>query len=494
MAFITIDLGTTNIKVTAFSDCFEPLCHESEKVLYQGTETQVEFDAALYFDHLLYAISRVAAPLHEPVRQIVLTGQAESLVVLDDKYQPMRPAISWLDTRSSAECEDLKKAFPEEKAYRITGQPANTPTWPITKILWLKKHEPRLFQRANRYVLLKDYILYRLTGILLGEYSIYNFSYYFDINKKDYWMDMLNWCGIRRDQLPDLVEPCTVIGPILKQIAGQAGLDCQTTVNIGTLDHFAGMIGTGNIKKGIISESTGTVLTLATFSEKPILTSSRIPCHCGPFADSYVLLPVCESGGISLDWFKESFAENLSYEDINQRVAQKKRPGDLIFLPFLTGTNSPDYEQTAKGVFYGLRLHHDQTDCALAVMEGVAYLLYRNLICLKQNGIEADRIITTGGGSRSAIWCQLKADLTGYSFSVPVQTEAASLGCALIGAVTSGLIKDYAEGVDKAVSMKRTYTPALTHAYQPQIRLSDKLFEQLIPVFHLDAQMKEESG
>jgi xylulokinase len=490
MAFITIDLGTTNIKVTAFSDELNEIGHESDKVIYQSRGNQVEFDPELYFELLIKSMSRIVPLIKENVRQIILTGQAESLVVLDDNGKPLRAAISWLDTRSSRECEEIKGAFPEAMAYQITGQPANTPTWPITKILWLKKHERQLFDTAAKFVMLKDYIQYRFSGILLGEYSIYNFTYYFDLHTKDYWHELLDWCKIRRNQLPDLVEPCTTVGTLLAGIADHLGLDCTTTINIGTLDHFAGMIGTGNIQKGIISESTGTVLSLATLIDRPSMNGECIPCHYGPFTDSYVLLPVCESGGVSLEWLKSQMAENMSYEEINELAKARKGPSGILFLPFLTGSNAPDYNQEAKGVMYGIKLHHDKIDCALAVMEGVAYLLQRNLASLKKIGIKADRIITTGGGSKSDIWCQIKADMTGCSFVIPAQTEAASLGCAIIGAQATGIVRDYQQGVEQYVSTQKTYVPERSHDYQDQVCLYNLLYEQMIPVFNLNARLK----
>ncbi|MDW7659236.1 MAG: FGGY family carbohydrate kinase [Bacillota bacterium] len=491
MAFITIDLGTTNIKVTAFSDALNEIGHESEKVTYQCRGNQVEFDPDLYFEILVQSIYRIVPLVNEKVRQVILTGQAESLVVLDDKGKPLRAAISWLDTRSSRECEEIKKAFPESLAYQITGQPANTPTWPITKMLWLKKHEAQLFERAAKYVLLKDYIQYRLSGQLLGEYSIYNFSYYFDITKKVYWHELLDWSGIRRQQLPDLVEPCTTVGSLLPSIADTLGLDRTTCVNIGTLDHFAGMIGTGNIERGIISESTGTVLSLATLTDRPILSSERMPCHYGPFAGSYVMMPVCESGGISLEWFWSKIVGKRNFQQIDAQSARLQRPSEILFLPYLTGTNSPDYNQDARGVFYGLKLNHDRIDCALAVMEGVAWLLYRNLKCLDNIGIRADRVITTGGGSKSAIWCQIKADMTGCSFMVPAQTEAASLGSALIGAVASGVIKNYHQGLKQTLFMKKTWQPTATEQYRRQVHRYETLYEQLQPVFKQDARLQQ---
>jgi sugar (pentulose or hexulose) kinase len=227
-----------------------------------------------------------------PLRQIVLAGQAESLIPLDGAGGPLGPGISWLDMRSTAECVELQERFPRECTYRITGQPSIIPTWPITKMLWLKRNEPERFARTATYLLLKDYVQYRLTGRLAGEFSIYSFSHYFDVTRKAYWREILDACGVRQGQLPRLVEPCTVLGPILPEVAASLGVNAEARVNVGTLDHCAGMIGTGNIAPGAVSESTCTVLSIATLADAPLMRERadlRLPCHYGPYKDTYVL-------------------------------------------------------------------------------------------------------------------------------------------------------------------------------------------------------------
>jgi sugar (pentulose or hexulose) kinase len=489
MGFITIDLGTTITKAAIFNDDLSLCAIESDQVVYDLKNGWVELDPDDYFKHITQLILRLKPKMTEKIRQIILTGQAETLVVLDASGNPLRKAVSWQDSRSIHECEELRNIFPEEKSYEITGQPANMTTWPVTKILWLKRNEPEIFKAAAKFVLLKDYIEYRFSGKLAGEYSIYSFSYYFDIQKKDYWDDILEYCGVRRHQLPELVDPCTIIGKILPAVALRLGLDPDINVNIGTLDHFAGMIGSGNIREGMISESTGTVVTLATMVDKPFLTRERIPCHHGPFHSSYVLLPVCESGGTCLEWFRRNFAADLSFAELDRLASQRPLPGELSFLPYLAGINSPDYSTAAKGVFYGIRLNHDRVDFALAVMEGVAFLLYQNLECFQKIGIYANHIIATGGGAKSDIWCRIKAGLTGYPFYVPVQSEAASLGCALIGAVTSGLYENYQQAVQSSVLMNKQYLPSHSDQYRTKRRLYEALYQSLSPVFIIDTNL-----
>jgi len=487
MGFIAIDLGTTNIKVAAFSDQLENLWLESENVVYLKKDNFVEFDAQAYFETVLAVIQRCCQKSFDefpyPVRQIILTGQAESLVAIDDAGKPLRNAISWLDMRSREECDELKDIFDPEICYRTTGQPEIIPTWPITKILWLRKNEPETYKRVSRYLLLKDFIQYKLTGKIAGEFSIYNFSHYFNITGKKYWQEILSYCGVTLDQLPPLVEPCTVLGPVTTRIAQQVGFNPQAQVNVGTLDHFAGMIGTGNIREGIISESTGTVLSIATMVLKPVFGEVHVPLHYGPFKDTYVFLPVCESGGISLEWFKNNFLSGYSYRQIDEEALSKTIPNELIFLPYITGVNAPDFNPNATGVFYGIQMKHDPFDFALAIMEGVSHLLKKNMDYIEKAGFRTEMIISTGGGAKSALWSQMKADITQHTVAIPQNEEAACLGAAMIGAVSDGIFPNYEAAVAKCVTIKKTYVPQPAGKYLKKHALFNLMFEQSLPVF-----------
>ncbi|TFG58759.1 MAG: hypothetical protein E4H36_15085 [Spirochaetales bacterium] len=491
MSIVSVDLGTTNIKVMLFGDDLSVRATVSENVRYERKENFVEFYPREYFDNLAAAIRKIletAAGMKEPVRTIILTGQAESLVTLDKTGNPLGRGISWLDMRSDAECKELTDTFPADITYPITGQPAIIPTWPVTKILWIKKHEPERFASVWKYLMLKDYILFELTGKLAGEFSIYNFTHYFDIRKKTFWDDILKYAGIRRDQLPDLVEPLTDIGSLTPETGRVLELGPETSVNVGTLDHFSGMIGTGNIEGGIISESTGTVLSLATLLDKPLFTEDKMPCHYGPFKDSYVLLPVCESGGISLEWYKKTFLPRISFDDMNSELEKRRMPKDLIFLPYIIGVNAPEYNADATGVFYGIRAQHDAYDFCWAVMEGVCHLLKKNMNFFEKAGIRAERIISTGGGARSAFWNQLKADITGYEIAVPENEEAACFGVAMAAAAAKGLVSDLESAVREHVSMKKTYKPAAPERFAGRHEVFNTLYKRLQAVYELSAK------
>ena len=479
--YIGVDLGSTNIKAAIYDKNFNLVDRQSRPVNYIRENGFVEFDAYVYCRDLIGLLADMVEKNHvAKIRQIAFTGQAESLVVLGHHGRPLMNAISWMDERSVEECKVLAEKFDAATCEARTGQMAVLPTWPATKILWLKNNRPDIYEKADCYMLLKDYIVYCLTGEKVADMSIATFSFYFDIYNKCYWKEMLEAIGVPERKLPRLCEPCTVAGSLTPDVAEQMGLSTETKVNVGTLDHFAGMIGTGNIEKGGITLSTGTVMALATMSTAEEGKNTGIAMHYGFIPDTYVMLPVVESGGVSLEWFRRSCMK-CDYDEMNATLA-KREPNDLLFLPYLVGTSAPEFDGDANGVFWGLRQEHDAIDMAGAVMEGVSFVLRKNCQHIAGNGVELKSIIATGGGAKSAIWCQMQADITGLPVSIPKEKEAACLGAALIAAVSDGRFESYADGVHACVELTHSYQPHPTDRLETKYRRFNALYKAALEI------------
>jgi xylulokinase len=475
-----IDLGSTNIKIAIYSEDFKLIDRQSRPVEYIRENGFVEFDAVTYCQILTDLLTAMVAENGiKAIRQIAFTGQAESLVVLGADGKPLMNAISWMDERSTEECKLLEQQFPHEVCEAVTGQMAVLPTWPATKILWLQKNRPEIYGAADTYMLLKDYVVYYLTGEKKSDMSIATFSFYFDIYKKCYWTEMLDAIGVKLSQLPELVEPCSVAGTLLPGLV--PGLEPDTAVNVGTLDHFAGMIGAGNILPGGVTLSTGTVMAMTVMADESMAHNTGIAMHYGFLPDTHIMLPVVESGGVSLEWFHRTCMKNVSYDEMNATLARRER-NDLLFLPYMVGTNAPEFDADAKGVFWGLRQEHDNIDMAGAIMEGVAYVLQKNLVHIHNNGIRLNNIIATGGGAKSPIWCQLYADITGLPVRIPTEKEAACLGAAMIAAVADGKYADFTEASKELVTFTHEYTPHPCEHFERKFRRFCKLYDAALEI------------
>jgi xylulokinase len=484
---ISLDLGTTNVKVVLYNSKLEEINIHSLKVKYSTKGDFVEFDPESYWVLCKESIKNSIKSAGIDPKSVVsmsITGQAEALILLDSKYRPLRMAISWMDERSKEECEILSSRFKREEGYRVTGLPEMITTVPISKILWIKRNEPEVFKKTRKFILIKDFIIFKLTHRFVSEYSTYSFSYYFDIVKKTYWQEILDYVNVKTDQLPELIEPGETAGRVSDEIAEEFNFSKTAEVNTGALDHFAGMIGVGNVREGILSETTGTVLAMAMLTKAPQINEFSQPCHCSALKNSYVLLPVCESGGVSLEWFRNNFFDSINYDTLNREIKNVLRTdSDLIFLPYITGVNSPEFNPNASGVFYGIRSKHGRADFARSVMEGITFLLKKNVEYLEKMGVVVTNIISLGGGSKSALWNQMKADITGKDILIPANKEATSFGAAILAAVKSGFYKSIEEVVDKLIYIKDTFRPEATEFYEKNYNKFLSIYDNLTAVF-----------
>jgi xylulokinase len=219
---------------------------------------------------------------------------------------------------------------------------------------------------------------------------------------------------------------------------------------------------------------------MATMCGQPTPKSCGSAMHYGFLPDTWVLLPVAESGGVSLEWFRRSCMQ-VDYDKMNEELASRT-PNELLFLPYLVGTNAPEFDAEATGVFWGLRQEHDSIDMAGAVMEGVSFVLRKNCEHIAQKGVKLTQIIATGGGAKSPIWCQMQADITGLPVSIPKEKEAACLGAALIGAVSDGRFESYSQAVHACVQLTHTYEPHPTDRLERKYRRFNALYKAALEI------------
>jgi sugar (pentulose or hexulose) kinase len=207
---------------------------------------------------------------------------------------------------------------------------------------------------------------------------------------------------------------------------------------------------------------------MAAMAEEPVPRDSGVAMHYGFQPDTHVMLPVVESGGVSLEWFRRTCMPQVDYAELN-RVLEERKPTDVLFLPYLVGSNAPEFDPGATGVFWGLRQEHDAFDMARAVMEGVAFVLRKNCEEITAKGTVLKEIVATGGGAKSAVWCQMQADITGLPIRIPAEKEAACIGAAMIAALADGRYAELEEALC-AVAMKEEYlpnpTPEMEKKYQ----------------------------
>lgn len=498
-----IDVGTTELKAVLFNeDGEEVAASRAEYSLYIPEPDIVELDAEEYWNSCRKVISEIlniSKINPREIRSIAISSQGETLIPVDREGEPLRRAIVWLDNRSKNESEIIRKRFGIDTIFKITGQPEVVPTWPATKILWLRKNEPEIFNKAHKYLLVEDFIIFKLTGVFATEYSLVSSTLMFDISKEDWWDEMLEFIGINREQLPELKPSGEAVGNITERASGETGLSTNTVVATGALDQAAGAVGTGNIKPGIITESTGTALALLATVESPTYDPKRrVPCHHHVAPKKYLLIPWCPTAGAVLRWFRDEFGQyeieaakkmRVNAYDLLTLEASKVPAGSdgLIILPHFMGAGAPEFDPHAKGIMFGLTLKHSKAHVIRAILESIAFMIRRNIELLEELGIRVEEIRSIGGASRSTLWNQIKTNVTSKQVITLQIEEAASLGAAILAGVADGLFKSIEEGCKTMVKLKGKYEPQLEgrEVYEKLYKVYCKLYDHVKELFPL---------
>jgi xylulokinase len=281
---------------------------------------------------------------------------------------------------------------------------------------------------------------------------------------------MLEQLGIREDQLPEIRESGEAVAPLLPEIARELGLTTNLMICTGALDQSAGAMGVGNVREGMISENIGAALAICVPVNKPVFDpNQQMPLHYFPLPDTY-MIHTFTNGGMTLRWFRDLFCQaelnvgGLSgmdaYDIIGKEAAQVPPGSDgLIMLPHLAGSLAPDVKSSAKGVFYGFTLLHKKGHFARAIMESLAYIVRRNLEVLEGMGIQVSEIRSLGGGSKSPVWNQIKADVLGCKLMTMTTKEAACLGAAILAGKAVGLFPSVYEAIEGMSHVKEEFFP-----------------------------------
>ena len=499
---LAFDLGTTALKCALHDLDGAVIAKASEEYqLITPDADSVEMEVETYWQAFKSAVARVLKESGvEPaeIRALGVSAQGETLILVDRHGKPLRRAIVWLDNRAQQEADQLGDTFGHRHAFEITGQVKLVPTWPASKILWLRKHEPEIIDRVGKFLLIEDYFLYRLTGEYVCEGSLVTSTCYWNFRTRKWWREMLEELHISEDQLPQYCESGEVVGKILPDIAYELGLSPDTVACTGALDQACGAIGVGNIKPGIFSENTGAALAICATVNGPVLDpQDQMPCHYHGLPGLY-MLHTFTSGGIVMRWFRDEFAgpemrvsrsSGLDAYDLIGMEAARVQPGSegLVMLPHLQGAMAPEANPKASGVFFGFTLRHGRGHFTRAIMEGVGFIVRRNIEVIEGLGVPVDEIRALGGGARSRLWKQMEADIVGRPVLTTTNEEAATLGAAILAGKAVGLYSSVEEAAGRMVQIQERFEPneANRTVYDDTFGTYIKLYDALCPLFEM---------
>lgn len=507
MAYLLgIDIGTSGTKTVLFDLAGNTVAsHTSEYPLYQPHIGWAEQQPEDWWNAVVESIGKViqkSGIKNTEIKGVGLSGQMHGMVLLDENNKVLRPAIIWCDQRTQAECDQITSIIGKERLIEITANPALT-GFTASKIMWVKNHEPQVFEKVKKILLPKDYIRFCLTGEYATEVSDASGMQLLDVPKREWSKEVLQKLGILYEWMPTVYESQEVSGSVTNSAASLTGLAKGTPVVGGAGDQAAGAVGNGVVEKGIISSTIGTSgVVFAHLDEVSIDPNGRVHTFCHAVPGKWHMMGVTQGAGLSLKWMRDQFcgeerelAQHLGidpYVFMNQEAEQAKPGCDgLIFLPYMMGERTPHLDPYAKGVFFGLSAAHRRQEMIRSVMEGVSYSLLDCLEIIRQMGAPITEVRASGGGGRSALWRQIQADMFGTDIVTINSSEGGALGVALLAGVGIGEYKSVPEACSAVIKRNTVQKPIKDNQaiYQSYYAIFKALYPALKPSYSAVARI-----
>lgn len=412
-------------------------------------------------------------------------GQMHGLVALDSDDTVIRPAILWNDGRTAAETEWLNTQVGRERLSALTANIAFA-GFTAPKLLWMKAHEPERFARTARIMLPKDYINFRLTGVHACDYSDASGTLLLDVAHRQWSDEMLELCGIRPAQMPELFESYEIIGTLLPAVARAFGLPADVKVVAGAGDNAAAAVGTGTVNDGVCNISLGTSGTIFIASDR-FRVDPNNALHAFAHANGGYHLMACMLSAASCNrWLCESILRTSDYaaeqRDISDKMLGRNH---TFFLPYLMGERSPINDTKARGTFTGITMDTTRADMVQAVLEGVAFAIRDSFEVAGSLGLCLQRSRLCGGGARSPLWQRILANVLNITLELPQTEEGPGYGGAMLAMVGTGAYDSVASCAQALVRMRQTVAPeaALVERYEERYAKFRKIYPSMKMLF-----------
>lgn len=490
--FLGIDVSTTGAKALLIDDkgavvatATTPLTLSTPKPLWS------EQDPHEWWSGTAKSIRSVlveAGAKGSDVAAIGLTGQMHGLVLLDADRKVLRPAILWNDQRTARECDEIRTRMGGREALvRVTGNDALT-GFTAPKILWVRTHEPAVYDKARLVLLPKDYVRLRLTGVAAMDKADGSGTLLFDLAARNWSKEVLSKLEIPAAWLPPTFEGPEVTGKITDEAAAETGLAAGTPVTAGGGDQAAGAVGAGAVTPGVIALTLGTSGVVFASTDKPLVEpQGRLHAFCHALPATWHFMGVTLSAAGSLQWYHDTLAKSESFDALMTEAAEAPAGSEgLLFLPYLSGERTPYPDPLARGSFVGLTVRHKRAHLTRAVLEGVAFSMRDCFGLLAGAGLGAvGEVRVAGGGAKSPLWRKICASVLGVDLVTVNSTEGGAFGAALLAGVAGGAWADVpaACAATIAVTGRDVPDPAWRAAYDRLYPEYQALYGALKPTF-----------
>ena len=447
-----------------------------------------EQDPQLWWDGTITAIRGALAASGvegDDVEAVGLAGQMHGLVALDRHDDVLRPAILWNDQRTEAECDEIRETIGRDRLIAVTGNDALA-GFTAPKLMWVRRHEPDVWSRIAHILLPKDLVRLRLTGDHAVDRADGAGTLLFDLAARDWSAEVVDALGIDSAWLPTTYEGPAITGSISAEAADATGLRAGTPVVAGGGDQAAAAVGVGAVEPGVVSLSLGTSGVVFTATDEPLIDpEGRLHSFCHAVPDRWHVMGVMLSAAGSLQWFRDALAPGVAFPTlVDEALGAPPGSDGVLFLPYLSGERTPYPDPHARGAFVGLAARHGRPHLTRSVLEGVAFGLKDSLELMRTVGVTGfDEIRATGGGSKSALWRQILADVLEMPVMTTTSSEGAAQGAAMLAATGAGWFADVQDACRTLVTLGERVEPAPADVYRERYAQYRSLYPALAPTF-----------
>ena len=421
-----------------------------------------------------------------------LTGQMHGLVLLDKDGEVLRPSIIWCDQRTEEESRAIREKVGARRLIELTANPVLT-NFTLTKIWWVRQHEPNVWARVRAILLPKDYIRFRMTGARATDVADASGTLLLDVAHRRWSASMLEMSELSEDILPVLLESPEISGHVSGEGARATALLPGTPVIAGAGDQAAAAVGMGIVRSGAVSATIGTSGVIFAATASPFLDpKGRVHTFCHAVPGRWHVMGVTQAAGLSLRWFRDQFGANGdasrdAYERLTEEAAKIPAGADgLLWAPYLMGERTPHVDPQARGALVGITAQHTRAHVVRAILEGVAFSLRDTLTIFDELMLPVKSIRLGGGGARGPLWQQIQADIYGMAVELIEAEEGAAYGAGLLAGVGIGVWPSVDSACDVAVRVAKRVEPdpdrvALMNSRYAAYR---KLYPALREIFH----------
>ncbi len=419
------------------------------------------------------------------IRSIGLTGQMHGCVMMDGRGEVLRPALIWCDQRTQPQCDWLNERIGYERIIELTSNPA-LPNFTLTKLLWVREHQPEIFKGIEHVLCPKDYVRYRMTGEYAMDMQEASGTLLLDVTHRKWSAEVADAAGIPMKWLPRLFEGPEVCAHVSQAGASATGLAAGTPVVAGAGDQGAGAVGMGIVAPGSVSATIGTSGVVFASTGEPIKDPrGRLHTFCHAAPGLWHVMGVTNGAGLSLRYFRDTFARHddgttSRYDELTSQASSVPAGSEgLFWAPYLFGERTPHLDPNARAAFVGITASHRRAHFVRAVMEGVAFSLQDSFTLFKQLGIPVERIRLGGGGASSPLWAAIQADVYGHAVELLEAQEGGAFGAALLAGTGVGAWASVEDACGATIQVREEIQPkhadVMAAAYEDYRRIYSAL-------------------